>query len=134
MTVLYTGRCLCGAVQYECGPLQGPPTLCHCESCRRASGAHALGWITVAAANLRYAAGRPLEYQSSPGRHRAFCGRCGSPLTYRSELRAGEVDVTIGSLDEPGRAAPADHIWMEDAPGWDRPADGLPRHARGRGA
>jgi hypothetical protein len=128
----YTGRCLCGAIRFECGPLLHPPTLCHCESCRRASGAHALGWVTVAIAALAYTAGRPVEYASSPGRMRAFCARCGSPLTYRNEARPGEIDVTIGALDEPGRAPPADHIWMEDAPGWDQPGDGLPRHARGR--
>ena len=58
--------------------------------------------------------------------------RCGAPLTYRNARRAGEIDVTLGTLDEPGRAAPVDHIWMEDAPPWDRPGDGLPRYPRGR--
>jgi hypothetical protein len=133
MSERYSGRCLCGAVRYECGPLLYPPTLCHCESCRRASGAHALGWITVAVHELEFTAGRPVEFSSSPGRRRAFCGACGSPLTYRNEARAGEVDVTLGTLDAPGRAMPADHIWMVDAVAWDRPGDGLPCHARGRG-
>jgi len=127
-----TGRCLCGAVRYEVGARLYPPTLCHCESCRRASGAHAVGWLTVRAATLRYAAGEPREIESSAGVWRAFCGRCGAPLTYRNLRRPGEIDVTIGTLDEPGRAAPADHIWMADAPPWDRPADGLPQYPGSR--
>lgn len=126
------GRCLCGAIRYQCGPLLCPPTLCHCESCRRASGAHALGWVTVNSSNLEYTAGSPQEFASSPGVHRGFCGRCGTPLTYRNVQRPGEIDLTIGSLDEPSRAAPVDHIWMQDAPDWDRPQDGLPQHAAQR--
>ena len=128
-----TGRCLCGAIRYQCGPWLYPPTLCHCESCRRASGAHALGWVTVASGNLNYTAGSPQEFASSPGVHRGFCGRCGTPLTYRNVRRPGEIDLTIGSLDEPSRAIPVDHIWMQDAPDWDRPEDGLPQHSATRG-
>jgi hypothetical protein len=127
-----TGRCLCGAVCYRLGPRLYPPTLCHCESCRRASGAHAVGWLTVNRADFGYSQGRPNEIESSPGVWRAFCGGCGAPLTCRNARRAGEIDVTIGTLDDPGRAAPVDHIWMADAPAWDRPADGLPQYPAGR--
>lgn len=128
-----TGRCLCGAIRYHCGPPLYPPTLCHCESCRRAAGAHAVGWLTVRQEQLVYEAGAPQEYPSSAGVWRAFCGRCGTPLTYRNAQRAGEIDVTIGSLDAPSQVVPVDHIWMQDAPAWDRPNDGLPQHAAGRG-
>ena len=126
------GRCLCGAVRYECGPLLYPPTLCHCTSCRRASGAHALGWVTVRTRDLRMIAGSPAEFESSPGVQRTFCGRCGTPLGYQNAKRPGEVDLTIGSLEAPSRAAPVDHIWMVDSPSWDRPADGLPQYQESR--
>ncbi len=133
MTGLLSGRCLCGAIRYQCGPLLYPPTLCHCASCRRASGAHAVGWVTVASGKLVFAAGSPREFASTPGVQRGFCNRCGTPLTYRSAQRPGEVDVTIGSLDEPGLAVPVDHIWMQDASAWDRPQDGLPQYPAARG-
>lgn len=132
MDATLTGRCLCGAVRYRCGPLLYPPTLCHCESCRRASGAHALGWLTVKRADLAFTAGEPREFESSPGVWRGGCGRCGAPLTYRAARRAAEIDVTLGSLDDPDRAAPVDHIWMADAPCWDRPSDGLPQYPGSR--
>jgi hypothetical protein len=130
---ILTGRCLCGAIQYRCGPMLYPPTLCHCESCRRASGAHAVGWLTVKAADLVYTGARPREYASSPGVLRTFCGQCGTPLTYSSVGRPMEVDITISTLDQPSLAAPDSHIWMQDAVSWDVPADGLPCYSRTRG-
>ncbi len=128
------GRCLCGAIRYQCGQPLCPPTLCHCESCRRAAGAHAVGWLTVRSDDLKYLALAPCEFESSPGVQRAFCSRCGTPLTYRNARRPGEIDVTICSLEQPEAAAPADHIWMQDAPSWDHPADGLPQYSAGRSA
>lgn len=127
-----TGRCLCGGVQYRCGPLLYPPTLCHCASCRRAAGAHSVGWLTVRSVDLQLSGYPPVAFESAPGVVRQFCGTCGSPLTYRSATRPGEIDVTIGTLDRPDDAVPIDHIWLEDAPAWDRPQDGRPQHPRGR--
>ena len=127
-----SGRCLCGAVRYQCGPALYSPTMCHCESCRRASGAHAVGWVTVAKEGLVFSATPPREYESTPGVYRSFCGRCGAPLTYRSARRSGEIDLTIGSLDQAAQYAPNDHIWMQDALPWDRPGDTLPQYPAAR--
>jgi len=132
MNEILTGRCLCGAIQYRCGPVRYPATLCHCESCRRASGAHAVGWFTVGTGDVVFTGDSPREFASSAGVLRTFCGRCGTPLTYRTLQRPAEVDVTICSLEQPGRVTPSDHIWMQDAPGWDLAADALPRHLQGR--
>jgi hypothetical protein len=122
-----SGGCLCGSVRYVAGPPVYLPTFCHCESCRRASGSHMVGWITVELSSLRYDADRPAEFQSSAGVRRGHCARCGTTLTYYSEERAAEIDLTIASLDDPGSFPAADHIWMQDALSWDRPADGTPQ-------
>jgi hypothetical protein len=129
---LLAGRCLCGAVRYRCHSPISPPTLCHCESCRRASGAHVVGWLTVPLAALAFTAGEPVTYQSSASVRRGFCGRCGTPLTYWTGRRSDEIDITIATLDVPDEVIPVDHVWMSDALAWDRPADGLPEHLRGR--
>jgi hypothetical protein len=127
-----TGRCLCGAVRYRCPAPIAPATLCHCESCRRAAGAHVVAWLTVPLAALEYLAGEPLTYQSSAAVRRGFCGRCGTPLTYWTRSRSDEIDITIATLDAPDEVVPVDHVWMSDALAWDRPADGLPEHLHGR--
>jgi len=129
-----SGGCLCGALRYRLGPPRCASTLCHCESCRRASGAHSVGWVTVRPQDVEWLTGTPREFGSSPGVWRGFCATCGTPLTYRSERRPEEFDVTLASLDDPGAMPPADHIWMADAVAWDRPADGLPQFPAGRPA
>jgi hypothetical protein len=125
---MQTGGCLCGTVRYAAGVPLYAPTLCHCTSCRRAAGAHAVAWLTVRREDLVFTATRPLEYRSSPGVVRGFCARCGTPLTYRHDSRPAEVDVTLATLDAPGGLEPLDHIYMADALHWDRPGDGRPEH------
>lgn len=55
---------------------------------------------------------------------RGFCRRCGSPLTFREEGKAGELEITTGSLDgevmagEMGRVlgrASGGHYWCRGA-------------------
>lgn len=128
-----TGRCFCGAVRYRCGSPLYPPTLCHCESCRRVAGAHAVAWLTVTAESLVHRGAQPVEFSSSPTVFRSFCGCCGTPLTYRRDGRPGEIDITLASLDDPGVLPPTHHIWMEDALPWDQPGDGLPLYPQTRG-
>lgn len=81
---------------------------------------------------MGWQSGTPVERESSPGVYRSYCPDCHSPLTYRTEARPGELDITLASLDDPGVAAPHDHLYMADAVDWDRPADGRPCHAGGR--
>ncbi len=126
------GRCFCGSVTFVAGPAICEPMFCHCESCRRASGAHAVGWVTVQRDTLSYLGDAVTEYESSPGIVRGHCARCGTSLTYFSDARPDEIDVTLASLDDPAGYAPADHIWMEDAQPWDRPADGRAQYPRSR--
>ncbi|MBW3568205.1 MAG: GFA family protein [Proteobacteria bacterium] len=126
------GGCLCGAVRYESGSPVSGPAYCHCASCRRSSGANAVAWMTVDRHGFRYTRGTPREYASSAPVRRTFCGDCGSTLTYWNRESPNTIDITIATLDEPSEIRPVDHIWMSDAIAWDRPADGLPQHARWR--
>ena len=61
-----------------------------------------------------------------------FCPGCGTPLTYRLQDR-NEVDVTLGSLDDPNAVWPADHTWTKAQLDWVKLVDGLPRNSRSRG-
>ena len=129
-----TGGCLCGSVRYQAAAPLPDATFCHCRSCRRSTGATAVPWVTVPLAGLRWSGAQPAQFASSPGVTRSFCARCGTPLAYASESSPTTIDLTLGSLDDPGRVAPRDHTWMEDAVAWDLPGDGLPAHARSRRA
>lgn len=132
MTQVFTGRCLCGAVRYECGAPVLPPSFCHCESCRRASGSHVVAWGTVAHESFRVIRGALRANASSPPVVRQFCERCGAQITYWNQESPQTIDVTVATLDTPDAMTPVDHIWMEDAAAWDRPQDGRPQFARSR--
>jgi len=129
---LTTGGCLCGSVRYQSSGVSNRPTLCHCFTCRRASGAHLLGWVTFPTREFRFTANTPTEFRSSAQVTRTFCSKCGTPLTYRHDNSPEGIDVTVGSLDAPDGVAPVDHTWMSDALAWDKPADGLPQYQSNR--
>ena len=114
----HTGRCLCGAVRYRA---EGAPKWianCHCESCRRATGAPMASYAGFAAERFAYTAGAPTRFASSPGVTRSFCGRCGSPLTYEGARWPGEVHVLIGTLDRPGDFVPTLNAFVEEKLPW----------------
>lgn len=129
---LLEGGCLCGAVRYRAHGECSAPTLCHCPTCRRASGAPLVAWITVPLAGFAFTRGKPVEFRSSEPVTRTFCGACGTPLSYQSARTPDEIDVTIASADDPGLYAPRDHIWTGQGIGWMQGEDGRPRHRETR--
>ena len=124
-----TGRCLCGAIQYE---YTGEPIIvahCHCESCRRHTSSPIATFVIVEAAKLRYTAGEPVTFASSPGVTRSFCGRCGSPIAYRTERRPTMVDLYAGTLSDPAALTVHCHVHAAEQLPWFEVLDDLPRFA-----
>ena len=127
------GGCLCGGVRFtysgELGGSLGLVTVCHCVHCRKITG-YAAGVVPLRAPGFTITEGRDLirEYESSPGKMRAFCGHCGSPVYSRRESRPDALRLRLGLLDNP----PADlkvqaHIFTHDLPAWAEPDD-APRY------
>jgi hypothetical protein len=124
------GGCLCGAVRYT---VEGEPIdsgICHCETCRRTGSAPRLPFVGVWSAGFRFTRGEPVDYASSPGVIRSFCGRCGSPLTYRRVGAVDKLDIMTVSLDDPGAVPPTYHVWVSEALPWDRLTGDLPAYSR----
>ncbi len=87
-----------------------------------------LTWATWPEDAIRIVRGAIREFESSPGVRRGFCGACGSALFWRRvERRPATLDVTAGTLDEPDRLAPAEHIFVKSRRRWMNLADGLPQ-------
>jgi hypothetical protein len=127
---LHEGGCLCGATRYRARADARARTLCHCNSCRRASGAQSVAWAVFPAGAFEFTKGDPSRFRSSPNVVRTFCGRCGTPLTYQHESRADAIDVTTASLDEPDRFAPLFEIWVEEKIAWETLDPKLPHYPR----
>jgi hypothetical protein len=126
-----SGRCLCGAVQFEIDGRLGPAIYCHCSQCRRASGSAFAANASVRARYLRFRSGRETirEYESSPGKFRAFCSRCGSPIYSRLAADPETFRIRLGTLDgDPGRR-PLSHFWVGSKAVWHEITDELPQNA-----
>ena len=125
----YTGGCLCGEVRYEA---EGEPInvrVCHCRLCQRAIGAAFNARALFAIDKVRMS-GEPATAHSSPGLKRGFCRNCGTTLFSMREEQ-GVMGLTFGSLDEPDRVKPTDHIWISSKQAWLELDDGLPQYAEG---
>jgi hypothetical protein len=125
------GGCACGAVRYRARGVPRDQTLCHCVDCRRACGAPAVGWVTFDADEVEWTGGLK-ERRSSARAIRGFCADCGTQLSFRLVSAPREIDLTLGSLDEPNGIAPRDHTYTRSQCSWLRLADGLPRFETAR--
>lgn len=116
---MLTGSCLCGGIAYEADAELNGIVHCHCETCRKAHGAAFSSLAAVPKAKFRWTRGETLlgAYDSSPGKTRRFCTRCGSQLVAD---RAGgdQVMLRLGCLDTPVTAERQWHIWRSDGASW----------------
>jgi hypothetical protein len=125
-----TGACLCGAIRYEILYAAGDVVdYCHCEQCRRASGAPVLAWVEVAPERFRITQGDAKPFASSTRATRWFCPDCGTPL-YMTDDAGRSVGITLGTLDQPEAVRPTVHGWESERLEWFRIADDLPRYAQ----
>jgi hypothetical protein len=72
--------------------------------CQKATGGFFGPYVTARAEDLVWTRGERQRFQSSNKVWRGFCGACGTPLTF--EQVSGQIDVTIGSLDDPAPYGP----------------------------
>jgi hypothetical protein len=129
---MYEGSCLCGNVRYQISGELSDFGYCHCSSCRKASGSAHGANAGVDRASFRLVQGQDTlrEFESSPGKRRVFCARCGSPIYAYLEATADVIRVRLGSLDTPFTKQPRAHTWVSDKAPWE-PIDGdLPQFPR----
>ena len=106
-----TGGCMCGRVRYRAEINDDKAYLCHCRMCQRASGGVSIPFKNLPKNAVRWER-EPDYYASSPIARRGYCRECGTSLSF--EFPDSEnVDVTIGSFDEPGRFRPKHHFGAE---------------------
>lgn len=127
----HRGSCLCGRVRYEIAGELGEFGYCHCTSCRKASGSAHAANAPVERARFTLVAGDDVlrEHESSPGKRRAFCAGCGSPIYAYLVATPDRLRIRLGSLDTPFAKQPRAHTWVSDGAAWAPIDDGLPRFA-----
>lgn len=100
-----TGGCQCGRVRYSAEVENDDAYLCHCRMCQRATGGVSIAFKNVRRAAVTWAH-EPDRYASSPIARRGFCATCGTPLTFEYVEGSENIDLTVGSFDDPSRFRP----------------------------
>lgn len=122
-----TGGCHCGRVRYRVTSEPREAYLCHCRMCQRATGG-----VSIALANFRQAGivweQEPDWYRSSPIAERPFCSHCGTPLGFRFLEGSDNMDLTVGSFDDPSGFRPKHHFGAESLQEAWIDTSGLPRY------
>ena len=104
-----TGGCLCSKVRFIASGRPYRVGLCHCLDCRKHHGAlfHASAIFPETAVTVTG------ETRAYAGRH--FCPHCGSPVFARSD---DEIELNVGSLDEPDQFTPTYELWTISRESW----------------
>ena len=125
-----TGGCLCGAVRYEIRGEAYKVIHCHCRSCRKHNGAPVVTLAGFTADQVTFSGDERRIYESSPGVGRAFCGTCGTPLTWEGDggQRGPIVEFHISTFDTPDVLVPTVHSFYPERISWMDVADDLPRY------
>ena len=111
------GGCLCGDIRVDIDAAPVRTGICHCLDCRKNHGALFRPFAIFPGASVTVT-GTPKVYDSGPGVHRHFCGRCGSPLLARYDA-TDLVEIFVGMLDAPnGTPPPTYEMWTVRREGW----------------
>lgn len=127
MTEKLSGACHCGAVRYDIsGPVRAVVN-CHCDSCRKRSGAPYSTYCVVAQEDLEIVQGQEslATYRVAEGSEKRFCAKCGSPLYNMNKRYPGVYVVYYGTLSEPSGLVPAVNVYCESKLPWVDTISGL---------
>ncbi len=112
------GSCGCGAIRFE---IEGKPKWiahCHCDNCRRATGAAVSTYVGCEREQVKFLAGEPKIYRSSPGVRRSHCGDCGTPIAYEGERWPSEIHFFVGLFERAADLVPQGHAYEAERLPW----------------
>ncbi|CAF1376307.1 unnamed protein product [Rotaria sordida] len=125
-----TGECLCGQIKISIAKEvldgDGKICLCHCKSCRQATGSIASTNIIVPESTVKIT-GQPKIYHHSKtdsGKtvQSAFCDNCGSPIYSSTPSLPGAWIVKMGLFDDIPK--PSMEVYCKSRLSWNKPIDG----------
>ncbi|RYZ07111.1 MAG: GFA family protein [Myxococcales bacterium] len=126
---MHHGSCLCGSVRYDLSADLGEFGYCHCKSCRKASGSGHGANAPIERVHFHLRSGEETlrEYESSPGKLRVFCSRCGSPIYAYLAATPGILRIRLGSLDSDFTQQPRAHTFVAEKALWEPINDEIPQ-------
>lgn len=118
MSQTWDGGCLCGGVRFRASGAPKWKLWCHCQSCRKHSGAPVAAFAAFDETEVEMTKGQITKFASSPGVLRGFCATCGSTLTCQGDRTPGELHFHVGAFDHPEDLAPTAAFYSEERLPW----------------
>ena len=128
---MYTGKCLCGAVEVA---IQGAITAiihCHCSLCRKNSGtAYATnGFVNSTEFIIEKGQEALSEFSFKAGRTRYFCQYCGSPVYSANDSDKNRIRLRLGIIDSAISERPMSHNFINSKANWEDLTADLPHYS-----
>ncbi|MBI5456886.1 GFA family protein [Candidatus Kaiserbacteria bacterium] len=113
-----TGRCMCGAVQYEVNPPFTGVISCHCKDCQRLHGNYN-PLLIAEKENFKFTKGEDdVEwYNSSESSERGFCKTCGSQM-FKRDKTGPKIKISAGNIDDTSGLQNVKNVWTKEAGGF----------------
>lgn len=115
----YRGGCLCGAVRYRIDARPLSVNACHCDDCKKLSGATNLLMLLTTRAQFAKEQGETQAFRKTADSGREVdivrCATCGTRLWHEPLVGAEYILVAVGTLDDASWAIPSQHIWASRA-------------------
>ncbi|MBB5553313.1 GFA family protein [Rhizobium lentis] len=114
------GSCQCKAVQYEVLELDGPMWNCFCQTCRKSHAADHNTAAKVKSENFNLISGDDVlhSFESTPGKLRWFCSRCGSHVYAERPANPEMKVLRAGTFDTDPGSVPMSNVWLSHARPW----------------
>jgi hypothetical protein len=104
---------------------------CHCDSCRRHTGAPVTVYVGMNREDVAWSGTDRSIRESSPDVWRAFCSQCGTPLAYEANWCKDEVHLHVSGFEHPERFTPQKHVLSNERLPWFDTHDTLRRYVAG---
>ena len=113
---VFSGKCLCGNVSYQCHSEPKAIFNCHCEDCRRATGSVFGTNLFVPEAEVEIS-GEVSSYShisdSGSTMTKRFCPNCGSLLFGSNSAKPNVVSIRAGTVDQLALIKPQINLFMD---------------------
>ncbi|MGB0907989.1 MAG: GFA family protein [Maricaulaceae bacterium] len=110
----FTGSCLCGSVSFKA---DGEPMFtgnCHCEDCRKATGASYATIVFMGQSDVEMSGDlSTFDHTADSGTvlTKSFCGKCGGTVATQNSARAGMIGLMAGVINEHDIVKPGMNVY-----------------------
>lgn len=114
--MIFSGKCLCGMVAYKSNVEPVLILNCHCEDCRRSTGAVYGTNVMVAEDQLEiHGELSTFKHQAKSGNvmTKRFCPNCGTLMFGNSSGRTNVVSIRAGTIDQTDIINPAMNVFVD---------------------